>query len=774
MLAFRDINGQELLGQALITRRRGVNGEQSLTGVIQDESAVINQLDKRWQVDFEGETYVITYAKPVDNGGRKYLEFDAIHHFFDIFRNEVLYSETSGSHTFKWYMEMLFKNTGYTYVNQTKAAALEIDNFGMKNKLSLFNDVVGKAGVEFVINQRVVTIKERIGSDLSTLVRKGFNLKEFTLEHDFSGFSTYMEGFGAFKDEENPSKGRLHVQYTSPLAKTYGKLHAEPKVDERFTNEKTLLADIKKTVDQSLSVSLTLSIQDLQAAGYPYAMANVGDYVMVIDELMAFEQTVRIVEVTDYFDAEGAKINEDVTAGDLSLARKAEAANAANDKQLADIIAGKNKLPTQWLENLIANATGALTETMSELKFTPNGILAIQKNNKNNVVLFSSAGVGLSRDGGKSFRTAITSAGVVADGLIAGTTIKGITIEGAHFKGSDMTLDNWLTIQNDNKGIRGNYDYNDGPRDIWPRRYMGNYQLGRRFLSFYADTILLTVDGKESSVKEYTESFYGPNNFKLRSYKSKNGPLSTRTDIVAGQIQLSQSWTGREKVTLGFDSGKSFVSARNLYDVNNIASRSGLDLHLQCSKLAGNVYPTIHIGTDAAGGRFYSNFMYQRTYSGAPNMYITSAGTVGRSTSASRYKLNIETVNKERKGLLNLREKSWFDKSNTEAYAEALTKESACDSDGVKKIHGEFDFEKYGVDIQPLQRHFGLLAEDLVACGLENYVSYDVNGNVEGIAYDRLTVPLIGIVRDQQKEMMSLSERIERLEERCKADDSIV
>jgi len=52
--------------------------------------------------------------------------------------------------------------------------------------------------------------------------------------------------------------------------------------------------------------------------------------------------------------------------------------------------------------------------------------------------------------------------------------------------------------------------------------------------------------------------------------------------------------------------------------------------------------------------------------------------------------------------------------------------------------------EKYGDDA-PVE--LGSLAEYVESIGLGEYVFYDMDGNVQGIAYERLTIPLIAVVQ---------------------------
>ena len=73
----------------------------------------------------------------------------------------------------------------------------------------------------------------------------------------------------------------------------------------------------------------------------------------------------------------------------------------------------------------------------TELKFTKNGILAIEKDNSNRLVILNSAGLGVSTDGGKTFGSAITAEGVNASAIHTGI-LKAINIEGVTINGSEI------------------------------------------------------------------------------------------------------------------------------------------------------------------------------------------------------------------------------------------------------------------------------------------------------------------------------------------------
>ncbi|MDI6667049.1 phage tail protein [Leuconostoc falkenbergense] len=343
MITFKNIAGNKLLAVGTIQRKSALNGEKSLTGTVYDGKDVLNKIDKGWSLEFDGEPYVVTYFERNDNDNS--VSFDAIHKFFWDMTKKVLYSSTeiSGSHTIKWYLDQIFANTGYTYALNFSPAAIEKDNWGNKTRLSLFNDLITSIAGEFEINGTLISIFQNIGTDLSTIVRYGFNLSDMTLENDATGFVTYGEGFGAYADQQNQTGDRVHVTYTSPLASVYGILQAEPIDDQRYTSQANLQAAVKAQVDASFSVSVQLSLYDLTAAGYPYKMANVGDWLTAVDENLDFKQRIRIISIDDEFSADGTRISYTVTAGDVGLTKKYQDANASMASQVANAIVSANQ-----------------------------------------------------------------------------------------------------------------------------------------------------------------------------------------------------------------------------------------------------------------------------------------------------------------------------------------------------------------------------------------------------------------------------------------------
>jgi len=177
------------------------------------------------------------------------------------------------------------------------------------------------------------------------------------------------------------------------------------------------------------------------------------------------------------------------------------------------------------------------------------------------------------------------------------------------------------------------------------------------------------------------------------------------------------------------------------------ASTSNNSLTINCDDATG---AQLSVGTDGTA-RIWSMDVYNRTYSSNPTVCVTTAGTLGRVTSATKYKLDIEP--KEVSGtVLDLEPKTWLDKALAAKQGRYLA--------AVEAGEDLSEWEGYTADwVQP--RVPGLIAEDLVEAGLEEYVFYgepDEEGNreIEGIQYDRLWIELIPFVKELRQKVSKL------------------
>lgn len=323
MITFYDEKDNGYGAQVELKTKNAVNGERSISGTIVSNTQVLSKLDRGWSFTFDGELYKIIYAKPKDEGKNISLSFDAVHQFFYDFEHSNCYKEFNGSNRFEAYIEAIFKDSGYRYVIETEAKAIRKENFGNTKRLKMFKEIIKEADLEFSVTGKVVRILKKVGTDLSTVVRKNFNMNELTIEKNIGGFITYKKGLGAWKDENNHDAGRYTSEYESPLARIYGRIEGEPVKDERYKETGKLLERLKKEVDESYSISVQLDMEDLTQAGYKYTRPRAGDYIMAINETIGFREKIRIVSYESSYDVTGRLLSHKVTCNDIGTVQKA-------------------------------------------------------------------------------------------------------------------------------------------------------------------------------------------------------------------------------------------------------------------------------------------------------------------------------------------------------------------------------------------------------------------------------------------------------------------
>lgn len=352
MLTFYDEKGNGYGVQVEFTTKNAVNGERSVSGTILSNDKVLSKIDRGWSFDWDGETYKVIYAKPKDEGRSLSVSFDAVHQFFYDFDHSNCYQVFNGSNRFEVYIEAIFRGSGYRYQIEAQANAIRKDNFGNASRLKMFKDIIKAAGLEFSVTGKVVRIVKKVGTDLSTVVRKNFNMNELALEKNIGGFITYKKGFGAWKDENNHNAGRYEAEYESPLARIYGHIEGEPISDERYKETGKLLERLKHDVDNSYSISVQLEMEDLTRAGYKYTQPRAGDYIMAINETIGFREKIRIVSYESSYDVTGRLLSHKVTCNDIGTVQKAISSEGSIMRSV-----GQSK---EYAESALAIATRAL------------------------------------------------------------------------------------------------------------------------------------------------------------------------------------------------------------------------------------------------------------------------------------------------------------------------------------------------------------------------------------------------------------------------------
>lgn len=811
----RDLEGEEYFLQGVVKHDQELNGDERIDIDIEYTDMNSEFLDKQddlkmWIILFEGKEYRIISSKQTGFGNKYQISVTAILYMLDWLNTSRIYQRIDESLTVTEAFNIVFNDTPFTYSTVESAPSNRFEGIGEgETRLEIFKTFIERYGYEFLIVGNVVYLYNQIGNDANFEYRYKVNAQDISKEVDASEMWTHAKGYGNYSDDDENTdvidKAKLKREYTSPLEKVIGMRREAPPIrDGRITNQSTMDANLKKTVDESMQISFTADIYDMSQQGYDYQHAVLGDRVFLVDERIGLDTEIRVVKISRDISDTGQIINLEITFGTGNMADQYGSNLSTAAKDIADLIQGRKSLPFQALDIISKSMVTKIQNTTSEIIYDTNGQHFMDKKNNNNIMTMNSSGLLLSTDGGKTARTAITAEGIVADTITTGTLNTNLI----SVRGGDNT--DFIEMTNQYIYVMGQYDRNwrninrrergyvrigEGMirfrnEDTQSSVYMSHFGISTQIdaslasgtLNFFDDkysdhaqgVTLNSVNGVAALTSDnnrvYVESsdsaninsltapvYIRPNvttsdglnefSFTLANtggVASTNGYLmyGSSTDYKYGAgLRFTKSQYGKTVSVVDGDyaTGGDTTLEAGIGTFNKVDRRSGNDYLY----IVGEGY--LHVGNDASR-RVASNAIYKRTYSTGANVVITEEGTLGRSTSASKYKLLIENQYpnsndqlEHSKGILNLDVKSWFDKAESEITAKE------CEN-GTRMCDDDFK----------LKRHVGLIAEDVESVGLSEYVDYNVDGGVESIQYDRLWVHLIPIIKEQQKRLEEL------------------
>lgn len=337
---------QVVLDDTIMVETIRVNGDSIITFDIEytdNNSEVIKTIDKRWYIKTldgqEERYYVVQNIYEHTFGDSMYISVDTLFEPHDILKREMVYKQHSGSMTRDKWFQWLFDGSAIRLeIGASSQYALDIESFGMDSRLSLFFELLDKFQLEYYFTGNRydrIRIVDKIGEDKSDYISHGVNMIEMTRSRQMSGFGTYGEIFGAYKDEEKPELGRYHETYTSPLAEHYGKIPVKPISDERFKIKENMIEAIKNVVDNSIIVSLEVSFDELtfeRDGGW----VGSGDSIMIIDERLNMFSKIRVVQTDTRRNYLGEILSIDYTLGDYEEHYKSQTESIDYPKKVDD------------------------------------------------------------------------------------------------------------------------------------------------------------------------------------------------------------------------------------------------------------------------------------------------------------------------------------------------------------------------------------------------------------------------------------------------------
>src|SRR5699024_6066507 len=462
LMYVRDLKGNEYHLQATVTHDLELNGNQSLSFTVLPTKAnrrFIGDLSEMWEViDDKGIIHRNVYCKQKSKVNLKYnytpeqkesflspvqttqaiekkrelvqnmtVEVKAIPKFFDDMDNSRIYEEYNEHMPAQRAFSRIFDGMPYQFIIVGQFDAVEWEGFGAgESRLETFKRALKRYKMEFRIEGNIVYLERQIGRDTQFQYRYRLNASNIEKEIDAGEFWTYARGYGDYEggEDEGWEKANIQMDYTSPLAKIVGKREAPPIKDGRIKKKSTMEQSLKELVDESLMISISTDIHDLRKQGYALAQPEVGDRVFIIDERIGLDEEIRITDISVTKDWKGNVIDLKLTVGSGNLSKRHQSHLNTAAKELSDVLSGKKTFPYSVLDEAVKNATEVLQNVQTELDFTGSGIIGRDKDNPNYLMLLSGRGIGVSDDGGKTFKEAIIAGkGINATAVVTGTMV---------------------------------------------------------------------------------------------------------------------------------------------------------------------------------------------------------------------------------------------------------------------------------------------------------------------------------------------------------------
>ncbi|MFN2748124.1 phage tail protein [Bacillus sp. z60-18] len=406
-------------GYTNLAIKSAVNGDISLSFLLPKtdiNAHAFDLVEEESILTYDGIDYRIKQCVEHLVGVTPVKSVTAPHVFFDLIDEGFRYDTLAdGTHSINVVLDYIFRDTGWTFSVIDSFDSEEFKDFGNDNCLSLFKKALDQFEAEYEIVGRDIRISKQIGSSPDFQFRYNHNVKTFRKTVDSSNLSTYIRGEGKKDNNGNPI---VTAEYTSPMAGVYGIRHAPVYSNETITSKATLERHLKAKLQDKPEITIELDFVELKNAGYTVEKPNLGDTVPTIYEPLNVDLDLRVMEIEEY--PETNKAPKVTLASTLKTFAKSV---ISYSKQLLDKIYDENsgKLRYNVYDEAVQRATEALNNSLTQLEYPAGmGIIARDPNDPNRFVALRSSGLGVTTDGGKTFKEAITADGVTTSVLTAG------------------------------------------------------------------------------------------------------------------------------------------------------------------------------------------------------------------------------------------------------------------------------------------------------------------------------------------------------------------
>lgn len=430
MLKVIDLKGNPFPAQARVNRKQIVNGEQilSLSFFVSEMNIdFLQDLSFNWLANFDKEDYTI--INPSIEAITKGKSITAILKFFTDFGSMYLQDEVEDKSmtALNAYTE-LFANTGKRVHVIDNLYSNTLNYQKNQSRLERFHYYNTRFKAEFVVRGDDVYLYNKIGSYKPDVrIDEDINVNSATVEIDSENFFTWckcyydLEGNDEGGSEENYRQE--HVYVNEELYAIYGDKEGPALYQGNIRNETTMKEFASDKQQESINISHSVELVDLQEQGYEEFVFKIGDTVRLSLSSIDITVDIRIVEKDETWVenqyGKWERIALKLTLGNVSAVQSYKNSRSDSMQELQDWIDGRKPIPPDLLDPAFQRASDIINgDTDSVMEYRKDRLAGHHSRNQGNRVQMNVSGLEYVRNGVPG--AALTFEGLVVDKATTG------------------------------------------------------------------------------------------------------------------------------------------------------------------------------------------------------------------------------------------------------------------------------------------------------------------------------------------------------------------
>lgn len=452
MLKVIDLKSNHYPAQAEVKRKQIVNGEQQLSlsfFVSEMNMDFLPDLSYLWKAEFDKEQYTI--INPSTEAIVKRKSITAILKFFTDFGSMYLQDEVEDKNmtALNAYTE-LFANTGKRVHLVDNFYSNTLNYSKNESRLERFHYYNERFKAEFIVRGDDVYLYNKIGSYKPDVrIDEDLNVKSATVEIDSENFFTWCKCYYDLEqNDEGVNEENYRKEYVwsdSALIAQYGEIEGPALYQGNIRNQTTMRDYAKDIQRQTIKVSHSVELIDLQKQGYAEFIFLIGDVIRLSLSSINTTVDIRIVEIDETW-VENELGNWERTGLSLKLGEVSKVQSYKNSRsdalqELQDWIDNKKPIPSGILDAAIQRASEIINgDTDSVMDYRKDRLTGHHSRNEGNNVQLNVSGLEFVRNGVPT--TAITYEGIIADAITAGIiNTHNVRIMGVSEAGDVITIE---------------------------------------------------------------------------------------------------------------------------------------------------------------------------------------------------------------------------------------------------------------------------------------------------------------------------------------------